>query len=651
MREKNLYTRDYYVLQRQFEENKFIDFLNSNSDITEFAQPFIIQIKNNLYNLVEKKEVDLKIDISNDIDNNFWKTVKGIEAIEKIDDSNIKNHLFSISINKTISRLFRKDGCNYEKYFVQNHIQSWLELLLAKSITSDERFSSFSTLKKVILQAEMLHYFYNYLAENIPTKWIEKDFQEWIVVDTENILSIIDPIYSYRDFFLHYKERISNLQSLSPYSSIKEAIEYSEYTKLSEEYSFKDNVLYSNDLSKWIKFWDNLKYPLLQDIPLNLKTPHEIIKILDTVLKYKKEFNSNISHLACILAINFFNTSYNATEMLSFYTNDDKVNSIHKYIYNKEIIEEGNKLAKNWEAERINLYDSFVKKLKKILPIEDIEEWVFSYNYRTTPQNVYSEWYNSEVYTLIESFSKIIENTSEIKNNFNLQKFNFYSSLIQKNKITIKPEIVLNELVNYINKENFYWDGTFAKPYWDTFKNIGFLLSIDEKSIDLSNNILDRVKVFYEGWNIKRTDYKLAVREVFIINGLLMFFEHAKAFKSKKQKKDYLLVLLNHIINQYRFSGFQRSNYLVAIQLINLIVNQLYKEKKYYFEKEIINNIDNIGDVLKIFSLDEYKLEEKSIKSFKKRIDRELLIYKKKIDQQNNRYELEFINSIVKKLE
>ncbi|MCD4793957.1 MAG: hypothetical protein K8R54_12025 [Bacteroidales bacterium] len=651
MGDKNIYIRDYYFLQREKEEKDFVEFLNSNTDLFKLANPYIIQIKDFLFEKIKNKQPTINIEISDDKDVAFLMQIKQNKAVKTIDNNKIKEHLFSLTTQKLINRLFKKDGFNDEKFIVQNHIHNWFELLLAKSIISDERFSTYNILKNVIRQAEMLHNFYNYLIENIPIKWINNDNQNWIDVDFNNLSEAIDPIIRFNDFFIQYEEALNKYENLSPFSYINKTTENSEYTMFSEEYRFRSNVLYKKDLPKWIKFWDNLKLPILQDIPFYFKTPHEILIITDAVIKNKEILKSNISHLACILAKTFFDNTLKITENLIFYTDIERIKSISKFQYNKELIIKGKELAINWNNEKVKLYSSFMSKIIDLLNFEDIEEWVFSYKYRTTPQNEYTERYNSEIDILISSFSKIVGNNIEIRRNFNLQKFNFYANVLRNTKTHIEAEDLLNELLYFIDNNDFYWDNSFVEPYWKTFKNIGYLLSIIENSTEFAiSSMLNKVKVFYEGWNINSVDYKITKKEIFVLNGLLMLFEHPDVFKNKTQKKEYFKLLLKHIVTQYRFSGFNNSDYIINIELISLIVNQIYNEKKQYFEKEIIDNIDNIEDVLKIFGVDKYKLEKKSLEKLKPRIDKELLIYKRKIDRRNNKQEIENIDIITEKM-
>ncbi len=644
MSNKNIYNRDYYFLQREKEEKGFVEFLNSNRDLFKLVNPYIIQIKEFLFEKINNNQPTINIEISNDKDAVFSMLIKQNKAIETIDNNEIKEHLFSLTTRKIINRLFKKDGLNDEKFNVQNHIHNWFELLLAKSITSDERFSTYDTLTKVLRQAEMLQNFYNYLIENIPIEWVNNDNQNWINVDFNNLSETIDPIRSFNDYFMQYEEVLRKHDNLSPFSFIKKTTENSKYTMFSEEYSFRNNVLYKKDLSRWIEFWDNLKLPILQDIPFYFKTPHDILIITDAVIKNKEILKSNTSHLACILAGAFFDNILKITENLIFYTDDEKLKSISKFQYNEELVIKGKELAINWNNEKVKLYSSFMSKITDLLTFGDIEEWVFSYKYRTAPQNEYTERYNLEVDTIISSFSEIAKNDTEIKRNFNLQKFNFYANVLRDTKTQIKAEDLLNELLCFINNNDFYWDNTLVEPYLKTFNNIGYLLSVIENSTEFAiSSVLNKVRVFYEGWNVNSIDYKSTKKEIFVLNGLLMLFEHPDVFKNKTKKKEYFKLLLNHIVTQYRFSGFNNSDYLTNIELISLIVNQIYNEQKQYFEKVIIDSIDNIGDVLKIFGVDKYKLEKKSLDKLKSRIDMELLIYKRKIYRGNKKQEIDKI--------
>ena len=130
---------------------------------------------------------------------------------------------------------------------------------------------------------------------------------------------------------------------------------------------------------------------------------------------------------------------------------------------------------------------------------------------------------------------------------------------------------------------------------------------------------------------------------------ILMVFEHLSVFSSKKQIEKYFKYFLDYNLNQYRFSCINKSKYLIPINLMNLIVNQIYIEQKNYFEKCIISEIDEIDELLKIISKNE-GISQKNKIILKKRIDKEIPIYRKKIERQKNKQELQIINNILTKL-
>jgi hypothetical protein len=209
MEERFIYTRNYYSLQLLVKEQEFVELLNSKNNLLGLVSPFIEKVKNELYNKISQNHInELSIDNKDKLDKEFFQEIQNIEIIKKIDNKDIKEHLFSISYKKLINRLFKKDGYNDEKYFVQNHIHSWIEFHLAKSIVSDNRFSTFKNLSTVIEQAEMLHDFYQYLIKIIPIGWINNDLKGWINVNSNNLPDILDTIRTYTDYFQNYEETI-----------------------------------------------------------------------------------------------------------------------------------------------------------------------------------------------------------------------------------------------------------------------------------------------------------------------------------------------------------------------------------------------------------------------------------------------------------
>ena len=664
MNQKLLYTRNYYILRKINQEQKFIDFLNQDNELIELVDFSLNKLKDKLLWVIQEKNSfdNFESLIHNETELNQKLSAKFAEneIYNIVEDKSISANLFTNVFNKLCRRIFLKDGHNDEQYDLQSYIHYWLENNLAIKIAEDNRFSALSVLFKLLEQTEMLRYFYCDLIKSIPLEWVENELEKWIKSD-ENPNNVLDSIRTFdKEYFKGYESMLQKLNKSTPWNFIFESTRFSDYATFNNKFSFKSSVLIEKKLSLWIYFWDKLKLPLLQNIPFhNIQYPKDILNIAKELVKQKDKIKSNQSHLACILLNNLVGNSLKVTEALSFYDNDERIQSLTPFEKDEEIIENGEKAFNEWKEEKTKIYKEIINILSEILSYEAIEEWAFSYKPRSSPQNHFTDQYNVEVknviaaffdYSNIKSFDKKIE---EVEYNFNLQKFNFLvTQLNEETSTENQTKKLLNKLIDFILSDKFFWDKTYSQPYWDTLKGVGLLLSSINNSVSTSFDLINRIKVHYEGWNIKTGNYKLTKQESFMLCGIILLLEHNNAFKDKKERNSFFKQLLNLILCQIRFSppSVIEDDYLKPLQLLYLVVNQIFPDLKLYYEKELVLNLDDLGSVLEILNSENYPLKPCSKKLLQKRIDNEFVYEMRKLKSYKNNKKSEFLENAIGKL-
>ena len=663
MEDRKIYSLDYYTFKKVNEERNFINLLNKNEELKKEVVPSIKSLKEQLFLALEKKESFSNFDalLINEEKLNSILAIQlsGNILFSKVEDKSISDNLFSNVFKKLCSRLFHKDGSNNEKYIILSYIHYWLENRLAESISNDNRFSHSSTILKVLSQTEMLHHFYSDLKSKVPKEWIDNEANEWGIVnnDPRNILESIRTFDS--DYFKDYEDKLKTLGNKTHWGYISEATRNSEYAMLNDEYSFKSNLLLDKDISNWILFWDKLKIPLLQDVVFHyIDNVDDYLKIAKALINQKSNItNSNPSRLSFIILKNFFESSIKINERLSFYQNNERLNNLSEYEKDNSIITKGKIAYNNWQLKRDGIYVEIVNSLKEVLSVQEIEEWAFSYKPKSSPKNEYTDTYNLELTLIQKAYKSISESLTKadrlkgLEKDFSLQKFNFIISEI-KNITNKEAESLLFGLLDFIETKDFYWDKSYSPPYWASIKNIGFLLSLVNNPFAKAFELIDKMKINYEGWNVNTNDYKLINKETFILCGIPMLMEHPSAFKSKEERVTFFKTVLNFVINQTRYSILHSADdYILPLHIFYLVANQIHIDMKYYFEKEIIQNIDDLGCILKILSSENYKLKPNSVKLLQRRIDNEILFEKRKLMRNKSKKEIEVLDNMIKKLE
>jgi hypothetical protein len=184
--------------------------------------------------------------------------------------------------------------------------------------------------------------------------------------------------------------------------------------------------------------------------------------------------------------------------------------------------------------------------------------------------------------------------------------------------------------------------------YRATIKGIGVLISYCEDPQDMAMELLNKVKVYLEGWKISNNDFELVQRESFALCGIIMVLEHKECFKDQNQRKLFFNAILDYTISQMRFANQIENNYyLLPLYLLSLFANQTYPLFKNKFENELIDSVDDLVIVLKVLSSNEYQISKKSQTKLTKRIDNELSFIKQLLLQKNQAKEVEDIELMV----
>jgi len=639
-----------YAIERIYPECEFVQLLEKFSSLNASVTPFINEVTGLLYSSIkDDKDVEIeKIKLPN-IDKKLEKNLADNPLYTSYKSRSQKS-LSEFVFHKFLKRLFQKDGFNDETHVIQNYIHSWLEKKLALSIVKDSRFNYLEVLKSLLDKTEMLHGFYVYLIENIPIKWVLNNKEKWVNVNVspDKLLDTLrTPSKEYLDGYVDY---IENLPKENTWSFVQEATRYSDYIMLNDEFSFISSVLISKNVSLWIKFWDNLKLPIIQDCVFISSfnfSPQEYLQII-SLIDEKTVIKSDLKVLLYIVAHNYFEASSNLTERFSIYEDSERKNEKNELFFEKGI-----ELQKEWSKEKKKNYGNIIQSLKKKLSNSEIEDWIFSYKPRTNShQHKPNDIYNSEIKLLTEIYKeKYTESLSLNIQSFNLQKFNFYVDVIkEKDDKTITSDL-LNGITNYISTEEFFWDMTYAEPYWSALKGLGFILSQQENPILTAKELINRFKVNHQGWNPSKIDNKSLTKEVFIYSSIALLFEYESAFKDETEKESFSKELLNHILTQDRFSIVDNSEYYqMPLHLLFLVANQLFSDVKEFYEQELIDNYDNLYSLLTILSNDKTPLLDNSKEQLKKRLDIEFLLLKRQYGNRKQTNKVQELERMVETL-
>ncbi|MBS1773972.1 MAG: hypothetical protein JST82_14030 [Bacteroidetes bacterium] len=634
MKDEIFFQYDYFTILQMFDESEIIDLLNQDIELILLVQPSISLLVEDIYHAItdisftETKAMLLNEEIVNNIVKYHLSNTKYFSIL----DEKIATSLFSIAFNAIRDKIFSETIPNNEKYVAQSHIQYWIENQMILLIVDDIRFSSPKILSDLIEKVNLSHRFYNRLIDSIPSKWIDNSPEEWIAAP-KNPENVLESVRTYdRGSLENYKDL--EAQNLSSWRYIEESGRYSDYVMLNEYYSLKSTVLLKHNIHLWVKLWDNFKIPLIQDAAFSASSfsPTQFSEIAKQLVLQQSSLKTPIQYLILLLVKNIFESSVKTSERLSFYSNEEQIKYYSNQQNSEAMIAQGKLSLKSWEALKGESYIKVLTALKHIIPKAEIDEFIFSYTHRGQPQNLYTLIYNSEIDLLTDAYKNVYFQKGysialeDIQVNFNLEKFNFYISIIQKSGKADQIIVhgLLTQFTEFTNSKKFYWDRTYSPPYWNVIKGVGFLLSKCKSPLSEARGLINKVKVTHEGWKVNDIDYRNINRECFIYCGIALLFEHKDAFKDSSEKQIFFKELLGIVINQSRYSVFRdNENYLLPLHLCYLVACQVYKRMKKYFENEIIMTIDDLYTVLIILSSEKYEISKGSRKKLEYRFNKE----------------------------
>ncbi|MFD2903801.1 hypothetical protein [Sphingobacterium anhuiense] len=650
MNKEFFYKYDFYDLERIYPQRKFVEILEEISSLNDSIKPFISNVVDLLYRSIkDDKNLGVTEVVFPNIDEELEKKLAD-NLLYTSYKSHSEKSLSDFVFNKFLRRIFKKDGHNNETHIIQNYIHSWLEKELALNIVQDSRFDSLEVLKSLLDKTEMLHGFYVDLIENIPTEWVLSNKEEWINVNVSPD-KLLDNIRTFdKEFVNGYESSLSDLSKENLWNFVQEATRHSDYMMLSDEFSFISSVLIRKDISLWIKFWDNLKLPIIQDCvfisSLNFN-PQEYLQLVSKLTDERTVVKSDLKVLLLIVASNYFETSNKVTERFSIYEDSERKNE-----RNKQFFEMGFAQQKKWLQEKKKNYEVLIQSLKKKLSNSEIEDWVFSYKPRTNRQHKANDIYNDEIKLLTEAYKeKFVEFSSLDLQSFNLQKFNFYVEVIKDKEDKENASTLLGAMINYISSDKFYWDKTYAEPYWSALKGLGFVIGQQEKPIEKAKELINNFKIIHQGWNPSKIDFKPLTKETFIYSGISLLFENESAFNDNNDKEIFFKELLSHILIQDRYSQVDNSAYYqMPLHLLFLVANQVFPDIKEYYELELINNYDSLYSLLSVLSSNEKPICDSSKTLISKRLDKEFLVEKKQLKNRNQKDKVQELEKMIEQL-
>jgi hypothetical protein len=651
-------TKNYYSLIRFKKKKDILEILQHDSSLTELAAASVVKLNDKIYGFLvsNKKPKNFgNLDLNNkSIDDKISELLAfKSQLFESIEENEIKNSLFTEAAEGFYKKFFLKDGQNKERYIIQDYVSAWLQELIAKEITKDSRFKSSKLISGILEESELNNEFYGALIKHFPEDWVKK-LKNFFLAKPESIKSTLE--YP-SPFDKGYYESRTKDSKFSELEAVDNAFRNAQYALLNREFNFRNQVLFYNNYSLWVTFWDKINDPLLQIALLDhISLPKHFNQIAFS-LNRRKEFVTPPKRLSLIILNQFFKKSENIRRRLYFYK-DENIKSLNRSGYDQEIIKLGQSTLKKWNNFAKKSYDKLFHKLKDRIGEDELSEWVFSYQYleRSNPEGNNS--HNEEVDSLMNAFKSYVNTLSLssymellklLEDNFNLQKFIYLTSELAKNKDIKEFELThLKSLfLDYVKSEDFRWSGNLNEPYWSALKSLAYILSKFNYPINEAKKLAKDFKVSFEGWGIQDLSFEAKQRETFIYCGIIFLFEHEI---NENKGKEFYKEFLDQIVNQSRFLPYKNRDYFLPLYLLLIVSEKIRPNFQSLYEERVIKSIDELSVVVKLLSKKEVELQNASKKMIKNRLDNEFYFVRRIFAQKGMNEELKGLEEEVKKL-
>jgi hypothetical protein len=646
--EQNLRQKNYYELVRSVTNGK--NETAYDKDLIQVTSEAILQIIDHLYVVITKGEAEnFESPEISDMSNELVERLEAINGLKDIQVRTTISEALNKALNKLSARIFKGDGRISEYYGYEYYLRDFVENQLVGFILQDERFQPWQVVSKLIEYTELLDNFYSAFSGSFPRSWIDADISSWR--NQENIPILQQLSVMERQQFQNLETEWTNEPEKTIYANIKKALRSWEYAMLRPALAFKTKVLLKKSPDDWLIFWDRLEVPMLQLLALrHAPSPETLQEIAVGLVNYQGQLQCSKTQLAVILLLKFKDVCTDIGRRLDFYRHHENWPQNPSTDYNKELLNEGARIANDWFNGLADRFKAFFGFISTIIPQQELVNWLLEQRV-SGGSPVYQELANEDLGKIWQAVRDFLPLESKaliglLRPKLNIRQFGFVFDQLESQLSTIDAEEMIQLLSDLVAQKGFFWDMSFTAEYWLAIKAASHLLSKCSDPIARAQTLLREFTVYYEGWE-PSSEYDNVIRESFILSCLILLMEHDSAFKGEDTFNKFFRDIMAHIITQTRFAGESDRNYNSPLLLMSLIANGSESIIKTDFESKLIDELDDFQSLVKTLSAGKNPLGHISKAKFAKRTEAEMPFISNKFEQRDLKHEIRDMESSV----
>lgn len=263
---------------------------------------------------------------------------------------------------------------------------------------------------------------------------------------------------------------------------------------------------------------------------------------------------------------------------------------------------------KEWNQSLAKNLNVYIEYMLKAFSASDFSKWCLKKTLLdSSRQTTQMEANNRVVNTLWDCLLQMADwhqlDTSNVDYRFVLFCVSCY--LKEKNIDEEQLEKYASEMEVAIERDDFSWDMSLNESTLLDIRKWNKLIMKLNK--EYPQHLLQNNLIIWEGYNATPLDkiYKAQRRESFVMTTLALLMENNEYFFNLDEKKNFFMFLAQTILKQNHSCIFDRETiqyYYLPLFVLELVVNQVFKEMQEWYHHELLEKIDDIRTLLRFFT-------------------------------------------------
>jgi len=529
--------KDINKIQNEKFAQKFSDYFYQNplSQINVIIEWLCNQLKLRIKekSTPQKKVLFNELNLSSNIINiiqtgdDFYSSILNTEEwIPKSSANLINKNPFTYSLARLYNEIWEiQNEYKSTELSIYNALQKYLIELMGESVAHDSEYNTIEVWENIYNKTYSLDGFYNKWLNNIDVNLIISNINDLIHIPSKSQLHdlglFMDYIREKEKYTQAYLEKLENLESKSDWEFIRESTKGSDLLSFEDNLYLKENLILRTNLRNWLRWVDNLKFPVLQDHAFySIKNLDSFREIISLILSEKSNLKTKSEKLLLIALKKWLKLLKNITSNL-FYLKAGEWRGNYPEMEEKEgIIKQAEVDYADWTNKLLEDQSTAVFKLIfKTTPLSDsiyfqgVFEWINSY----TRQNYLNKKYPEPDLKTLEivkgKFQSLLNADAQNKNTIidSIEQaklsWQFLESFLEiftneENDNSFKEKLFL-KYISFIESLNFKWNT--SNEYNDEVLNqayyFSYIISKRGNVWETWEKLYQEYKCWHEGWN------------------------------------------------------------------------------------------------------------------------------------------------------